>query len=74
MLVIATPWKKFKALRPEHLRQDRRRPVIRLVAHAAPGGFRAVAEYIACGRGPSAMGSGQRVYAAEAGHPIKVSK
>ncbi len=53
VLVIATPWKAFKALKPEHLRKSGR-PVLvdwwRILVQAK---FDGVADYIACGRGPS---------------------
>jgi UDPglucose 6-dehydrogenase len=56
VLAIATPWKQFKALRPEHLRQSGARPVIMDWWRLLPiDDFEAVADYMACGRGPSAV-------------------
>jgi len=58
VLVIATPWKAFKALKPEHLRKTSR-PVLvdwwRILVQAK---FDGVADYIACGRGPATAAQG----------------
>jgi UDPglucose 6-dehydrogenase len=55
VVVIATPWKEFKKLRPEHLRQSGVRPVVFDWWRILPGTeFESVADYIACGRGPVA--------------------
>lgn len=57
VLAIATPWNQFKALRPNHLRQSAGRPAIldwwRMLPEAD---FKPVADYAACGRGPSLPG------------------
>jgi UDPglucose 6-dehydrogenase len=54
VLVIATPWKQFRALRPEHLRPSDPRPVVidwwRILPREI---FEGATEYIACGQGPS---------------------
>ena len=64
-LVITTPWKQFKSLRPAHLRQDRRPAVFDWWRILPPAVFEPATEYQACGRGPSAARSGSRVYAAD---------
>ncbi len=55
VLVIATPWKQFRSLGPQHLRKAHQRPVVvdwwRILPEAD---FEKAAEYVACGRGPSA--------------------
>jgi UDPglucose 6-dehydrogenase len=52
ILVIATPWNQFKALRPEHVSSKRRRPVIMDWWRMLRGpDFAAVADYFACGQG-----------------------
>ena len=54
VLVIATPWKHFAALRPEHLSKSGGRPVVMdWWRHSARAEFEAAAEYITCGRGPA---------------------
>jgi len=59
VIVIATPWSQFKALRPEHLRTTGERPVVvDWWKMFSPSTFEAAADYIACGRGP-AMGEGR---------------
>jgi UDPglucose 6-dehydrogenase len=54
VLVIATAWKQFRSLAPEHLRKSSPRPVVvdwwRVLPEAA---FAPVADYLACGRGPA---------------------
>ncbi|MBZ5611537.1 MAG: nucleotide sugar dehydrogenase [Acidobacteriia bacterium] len=66
VLVIATAWNEFKSLSPKHLRQSNPRPVVvdwwRILPEAA---FEPVAEYIACGRGPSEARGGQMAFAAD---------
>ena len=55
VVVIATPWSQFKALRPSHFRKSGERPVlIDWWKLFSPAEFEAVADYIACGRGPQA--------------------
>ncbi len=50
VLVIATPWKDFLALRPEHMKRSGERPVLIDWWGMLPKAeFEAVAEYIACG-------------------------
>ena len=65
VLVIATPWKQFQALRPQHLRQSNSRPVVvdwwRVLP---PAVFEPTADYLACGKGPK-PGAGQLAYAAD---------
>jgi UDPglucose 6-dehydrogenase len=65
VLVIATPWKQFQALRPQHLRQSNTRPVVvdwwRVLP---PAVFEPTADYLACGKGPK-PGTGQLAYAAD---------
>lgn len=66
-LVIATPWKQFQSLRPQHLRQSNPRPAVfdwwRILP---PAVFEPASDYQACGRGPSPARSG-RQYAEGAG-------
>jgi len=55
VVVIATAWNQFKALRPEHFRTSGERPVlVDWWKMFSPVEFEAVADYIACGRGPVA--------------------
>jgi UDPglucose 6-dehydrogenase len=64
VLVVATPWKQFTALRPGHLRQSGRRPIVLDCWRILPQlEFEAVAEYLACGLGPTAA-SAEKVHAA----------
>jgi len=59
VVVIATPWKHFAAIRPEHLLKSTERPVlIDWWGILKPTEFEGVAEYIACGRGPALTGVG----------------
>jgi UDPglucose 6-dehydrogenase len=54
VLVIATAWKQFEAIRPEHLSKSKGRPVvIDWWGILAPAEFEPIAEYITCGRGPT---------------------
>jgi UDPglucose 6-dehydrogenase len=54
VLVIATEWKQFESLRPEHLRRAGERPVLIDWWGMLPqADFAKAAEYIACGRGPA---------------------
>ena len=54
VLAIATPWTQFKSLRPEHLRQGSKRPVIMdWWGMLSMEDFQQVADYIACGKGPA---------------------
>ena len=65
-LVIATPWKQFQSLRPQHLRQSSPAPAVfdwwRLLP---PAVFEPATRYQACGRGPRASRAAQRARAAE---------
>jgi UDPglucose 6-dehydrogenase len=65
-LVIATPWRQFQSLRPQHLRPSNPRPVVfdwwRLLP---PAVFESSSRYFACGRGPSAARAGNLAYAAD---------
>ncbi len=55
VVVIATAWNQFKALRPEHFRTSGERPIlVDWWKMFSPSDFEAVADYIACGRGPVA--------------------
>lgn len=65
VLAIATPWTEFKSLRPEHLRQGGKRPIIMDWWRMLPiEDFQHVADYTACGRGPA--GAESVVFAAAA--------
>jgi UDPglucose 6-dehydrogenase len=59
VVVIATPWKQFAALRPEHLSKSGGKPVVMdwwgILKQAE---FEGAAEYITCGRGPAIAGAG----------------
>jgi UDPglucose 6-dehydrogenase len=58
VLVIATPWKNFLSLRPEHMRQSGERPVLIDWWGMLPKAeFERVAIYVACGHGPEAGGA-----------------
>ncbi len=65
-LVIATPWKQFQSLRPQHLRQSNPRPAVfdwwRLLP---PAVFEPASRYLACGRGPAAARAEQLALTAE---------
>ncbi len=65
-LVIATPWRQFQSLRPQHLRQSDPRPAVfdwwRLFP---PAVFEPATRYQACGRGPARSQAGERAYIAE---------
>jgi UDPglucose 6-dehydrogenase len=53
VLVIATSWKEFQSLRPEHLRKSEERPIVIDWWGMLPQAeFEKVADYVACGRGP----------------------
>ncbi len=64
VLVIATPWEQFKALQPAHFLPEKRsaagrHPVIMDWWHMLRAvDFEGVADYIACGVGPSAENAG----------------
>jgi UDPglucose 6-dehydrogenase len=58
VLVIATPWKQFEAIRPEHLAKSSGRPVlIDWWGILKQTEFEQVAEYVTCGRGPGIAGT-----------------
>ena len=69
VLVIATPWNQFKALRPEHLRSvsGRRTIIMDWWRLLPPSDFDAVADYIACGQG-STLAHAERPRSAATGH------
>jgi len=65
VLVIATPWKQFQALRPQHLRRSASRPaVVDWWRILPPAVFAPVADYIACGKGPASR-TAELAYAAD---------
>ncbi len=65
VLTIATPWKQFRTLRPDHLRRSAKRPIVldwwRILSESE---FTPGADYIACGKGPSETAVEKLVYAA----------
>jgi UDPglucose 6-dehydrogenase len=66
-LVIASPWRQFQSLRPQHLRQMTPRPAVfdwwRLLP---PAVFENAARYLACGRGPAVQAAKETAYAESA--------
>ncbi len=67
-LVIATPWKQFTALRPEHLSKEGRPVLIDWWGILRPAEFEAIADYIACGQGPAVGGAAERKAAVTPAH------
>jgi hypothetical protein len=60
VLVIATPWKQFAALRPEHLSKSGRPILIDWWGMLKPAEFAGAADYIACGQGPAVGAAAER--------------
>ena len=59
VLVIATPWKQFAALRPQHLSKAGRPVLIDWWGILPAAEFADTADYIACGQGPAVAGAEQ---------------
>jgi UDPglucose 6-dehydrogenase len=57
VLVIATPWRQFAALRPENLSKSGRPVLFDWWGILKPAEFEGAADYIACGQGPAAAGA-----------------
>jgi UDPglucose 6-dehydrogenase len=65
-LVIATPWKQFQSLRPQHLRTNPRPVVFDWWRVLPPAVFESAARYLACGRGAAAAPAGAMAFAESA--------
>ena len=66
-LVIATPWKQFQSLRPQHLRQTPKPAVFDWWRILPPAVFETATRYQACGRGPLRVCTGDFALAAADG-------
>ena len=64
VLAIATPWKHFRELRPEHLRKAARPVILDWWRLLSEDKFASVGDYLACGKGPSPAAIETLVYAA----------